>query len=215
MIRATSIDFRSIVAVRVVALAAWFVSAALRCDGQTPADATSASPLKEKSSEAVTAPAMANSETMSAPPRAVSPATAARINAAIPPFSGSKSTEAASAKPADQHELDKPKNQIIRLPSYIVQEPKEPVFKERDILTPAGRLNLALKRYPGLKFGNFWIFNNYGKALFMLEEDYRLERQTEMIELAGLYKYSQSPADAKAMKREVQQAFMREGGPSH
>ena len=43
----------------------------------------------------------------------------------------------------DLRDIDKPRNGIIRLPNYTVQEKKPPVFRERDIYTREGLADLA------------------------------------------------------------------------
>jgi hypothetical protein len=44
----------------------------------------------------------------------------------------------------------RPKNNVIRLPQYVVREPKSPVFTEREDLTKKGLNDLAMKRYLGI-----------------------------------------------------------------
>ena len=87
-----------------------------------------------------------------------------------------------------------------------MQDEKPPVFKERHLLTPKGRLALGFKRYPGLRFGSLPFFSNDGWALAMLEEDHRLERQAEMADLVTLVT---APADRAKAKDEGQKAFLR------
>jgi hypothetical protein len=144
--------------------------------------------------------------------RAISPTAAEKLAAAapkyFPPPIGPKAVEPG----ADLREVDKPRNGIIRLPSYLVQEEKLPALKPRDMLTPQGGLDLAYRRHPGLRFGNFWIFRNDGIALFMLEEEMRLERQRESYDLVSLL----PTTEAKKTKAMVDQAFSRtDFGPSH
>jgi hypothetical protein len=118
-------------------------------------------------------------------PRAVSPATAAMLAAAAPRFQ----PVAAPAQPTHEsvEEVpDKPRNGIVRLPRYIVREPRVPALSEYQVLTPKGKVELALKTYPGLRFGSFWIFRNDGIALAMLEEDVAAERARELAELTSL-----------------------------
>lgn len=153
--------------------------------------------------------------------RSLSPAIAARLAERMPKFTPpnppSVTTSSAAPSPIladanstppapDLRELDRPRNTIIRLPNYVVQEEKPPAFKERHILTPRGHLALAFKRYPGLRFGSLPFFSNAGVALTMLEEDYRLERKAEMENLAGLVVV---PTDRTRAKTEVQNAFLR------
>ena len=140
--------------------------------------------------------------------RPVSPETAAKLAAAAPKFVPPATTT--EEKPAvDLREIDKPKNGIIRLPAYLVQEPKVRAFKEREMLTPKGNLALALKRHPGLRFNPlFFLGSNDGIALAMLEEERRLERLAEMADLLSLMRYGDTPV-SNDTKRMVQQAFMQ------
>jgi hypothetical protein len=148
-------------------------------------------------------------------PRAISSTAAAQLAAAAPKFDAAvpKFDPAATAKPAeltpDLRETDKPRNTIVRLPRYVVQEEKPPVFKERELLTPQARVKLALAKHPGLHFGSFWIFNNDGIALAMLAEEERLEQKREFEDLAAMTRFS-DPATHATVKREVERAFMRE-----
>lgn len=141
-------------------------------------------------------------------PRAISPAVAAQLAVVGPKFIAREQTKPAEAAP-DLREIDKPRNTIIRLPHYVVREEKPPIFKERELLTPKGRLEFALKKYPGLRFGSFWIFRNDGLALAMLAEDERLERKREFENLAELMRISESDS-AAVVKREVERVFLRE-----
>jgi len=50
----------------------------------------------------------------------------------------------------DLRDVDKPKNNIIRLPQVVVREQKSPVFTEREDLTKQGLNDLAMKRYLGI-----------------------------------------------------------------
>jgi hypothetical protein len=116
------------------------------------------------------------------------------------PVAGTAGSPVLKVASSEPREADKPRNTIIRLDPYQVLEAKPPAFKEREILTPRGRLDVALKRYPGLKFGNLWIFNNYGLALAMYEEDLALERAKELMELSSL---ASLPSERAAVQREL------------
>lgn len=138
-------------------------------------------------------------------PRAISPEAAAKLAALVPKFSVADTPlpDPAARDPGP----DRPRNTIIRLPNYVVTEPKIKMPKERELLTPKGRLELALKRYPGLRFGNIGFLRNDGIALMMYEEDLRLERMREMAELLSLL-----PASIQAkpeVKRSSQQILIR------
>ena len=160
--------------------------------------------------------------TQPARPRTISTERTAALNSALPKFDArlSRPDTAAIAKPPaetsaatkpadplpDWRDIDKPRNTTIRLPEYVVQEQVPPVIKERVVESPKARLERALRRNPGLRFGNFWIFRNDGIALAMLEEEERLERMKETYDMITLLPASQQ----KQVKPLVDQTFMRQ-----
>jgi hypothetical protein len=152
----------------------------------------------------------AESEIKSLPaaPHAISRATAEKLAAAVP-----KTPTGADPKPAtvlesiDVRDLDKPRNGIIRLPSFIVGELKLRVPAEQDVLTPKGRLDLALKRQPGLKFGPLAYLND-PIALDMLAEEERLDRLAKIGELSGFLSFAQQPP-TDGTRRLIQQTYLR------
>ncbi len=133
----------------------------------------------------------------------MSSATAAKFALTHPKY---EPPPAVPAKPSLPPEPDKPRNGIVRLPSYVVRAAPLRDFKPRELLTPSGKLAYAYKEHPGLHIGNLFGLNN-GIAQFMLEEEYRLERMKEMSELTGLIT-NPTPED-KAMIKDSQQAFIR------
>ena len=72
------------------------------------------------------------------------------------------------------------------MPDYVINEPKSPAFKPRELLTGYGRPHLGLKRYPGPHCGSLPSFSNDGWALAMLEKAFRLERKAEREDLSDL-----------------------------
>jgi hypothetical protein len=141
----------------------------------------------------------------------ISTDTSAKLTAAAPKFAGATAVEEPEplvvAPGTDLREIDKPRNQILRLPAqmlppYIVEENRLPKLKERDVLTFKGRQELAFKRRPGLKFLSLPIppLNNVGIALFMLEEDFAAERRREEADLWGLYNISDGPGSGVRVK---------------
>jgi len=142
-------------------------------------------------------------------PRAVSSATAALLSAALPKIAPAKPAESApAAEPPDLRDVDKPRNTIVRLPKYVVREPRRPVFRERDFLDEAGRIALGMKRYPGL--GAFPLSAlNAPTALLMLQEDERLEDMTafnDLIRTAGV----SDPATRGKLRDLWQQTYLRD-----
>ncbi len=73
----------------------------------------------------------------------------------------------------------------LQLDPFIVQEEKFPEFKQRDMLTPEGRLALAHELNPGLKLGRLPLRNN-DVALGMLEEEFAQQRRNELVELKSV-----------------------------
>lgn len=185
---------------RTLSPATLFLVAAASCASPVAAQTTapSASPPLPSITPPATSPAPSPAPEN---PRALSPAVAARLSAEFPKF-----TPPPATAPADPRAVDRPRNTIFRLPQYVVQEEKPPAFKERHLLTPTGRLSLALQRYPGLRFGSLPFFNNHGLALAMLAEDDRLERRAEMDDLVTLLSL---PSDRAKARAEVQQTFLR------
>src|SRR5258708_35549121 len=49
----------------------------------------------------------------------------------------------------DLRDTDKPKNHIVRLPKFVVSQAKPAIFRERDINTKKGLMDIAMKRYGG------------------------------------------------------------------
>lgn len=115
--------------------------------------------------------------------RAVSPETAARLAALAPKFSDPAKP---TAPKTDIEELDKPRNGIIRLPRYIVQEPREHLPSPYQAMTPKAKLELARKLSPGLAIGSLPFLNNDGVALEILEENMRVARAHEASDLLSL-----------------------------
>lgn len=146
--------------------------------------------------------------------RAISPATAAQLAAAVPKFESPPPSPVATPpaeSAVDLREVDRPRNTIVRLPSYLVREEKPVILTERELQTPRARLQLALKKYPGLRLGSFWIFRNDGIALAMLAEEERLEQKHYFEELVQLTHFS-APGTKATVKQAVEHAFMREAG---
>lgn len=115
----------------------------------------------------------------------------------------------------DMREVDKPKNTIVRLPKYIVQEAKPPVFTERSIHTEKGLTDIAMRRYisDADRALNRWTLPLFGtskesRAMAMYAEDERLRNMTNLEETA----IAASKSDAAAgtyIRKEAQQTFLR------
>ncbi len=139
--------------------------------------------------------------------RRISPETAARLAAGNPQFTPPPAPAAASADPIDLREVDRPRNQIIRLPNYVVEAPKIPELKERHILTPRTKIDLVFKRNPGLRIGNLFGLNG-GVAAAMLADEERLERMREFNDLVSLLNFSEQPTSPE-LRQTLETTFMR------
>ena len=120
----------------------------------------------------------------------------------------------------DLREVDKPKNGIIRLPRYTVQEQKPPVFRERDIYTAHGLSDLAKRRYltPTYRLLNsvyipFFTASPEQHAMQMYQEDERLQNIADLSDNARDVGKA-NPSDGVYIKRLTDQTYMRgtEGG---
>lgn len=119
----------------------------------------------------------------------------------------------------DLREIDKPRNGIIRLPKYTVQEKKPPVFRERDIYTRGGLEYLARDRYLSgthrlLNRATLPIFfstNPESLAMAMYAEDERLDNMADLKESARDISRV-DPADGAYIKRVTDETYMRNSG---
>ncbi len=80
---------------------------------------------------------------------------------------------------------------VVRLPRYDVREGRLPNFKEREILSPTARVDLYLKRHPGLRIGNLFGLNR-GIASAMIAEEDAIDRRREMADLLSLAAFADS-----------------------
>lgn len=154
----------------------------LRAAEVTPS-ATPATPSSSGSIETTTGAATLASPTE----HAVSPNTAAKLAAAAPKYIPPAPEPAPPETAPVARVPDKPRNQIIRLPNFIVGEPKLHVPAPLEVLTPKGRVELAFQRRPGLRIIPALAWMNAGIALEMLEDDLRAQRRREAAELLSLY----------------------------
>ena len=162
--------------IRVGTVVLLFGSALLAFAAEPPKASFSAS---TRTDQAVTA----------APPgtasRPFSATTKARLNAGLPSFTSEikAETEPVEATAADL-ETEGSTNDIIRLPQYDVQDAKLPKFRSRELLTPNGRADVALRRHPGLRFGPLSVLN-VRRGVEMLEEEDAIDRRQEMFDLVS------------------------------
>jgi hypothetical protein len=149
--------------------------------------------------------------------RVVSPEVAAALAAASPKYSPPppKPEPKPEAELPDMREIDKPRNQIIRLSPVIVREPKPAIFTERSIHTEKGLTDIAMRRYisdvdRALNRFTIPLFgtSKEARALAMYAEDERLRNMSELEATATAV----SAADAAGgtyIRRESEKTFMR------
>lgn len=118
----------------------------------------------------------------------------------------------------DLRDVDKPKNGIIRLPKYTVQEKKPPVFRERDIFTNAGLASVARDRYITatdrvLNRVTLPLFgtSSEARALAMYAEDERLNNMSNLKDTARDVSRT-DPNEGAYIKRVTDQTYMRDSG---
>ncbi len=148
--------------------------------------------------------------------RVVSEGVAAALAAGMPKYDPPKATEAKSEEDLpDLREIDKPRNQIIRLPDYVVREKRPPVFRERDINTTKGLAALAKKRYfseTAQALNRFTIplfgLGQDAYASMMLADQERLDNMASLKATAADLK-TLSEGQGDTVSREVDRAYIR------
>lgn len=96
--------------------------------------------------------------------RPVSSGIAAEIASKMPAYTPAVSAAKSGGPEVDLRDLEKPKNQIPRLPvqmmqRYVVHAARVPEFRPRDLYTKAGLIDMSFKEHPGLRIGNFFNLN--------------------------------------------------------
>ncbi len=149
--------------------------------------------------------------------RAVSGGVAAALAAAGPKYTppAPQPERPPEAEQRDLRETDKPKNTIVRLPDYIVQEKKPAVFSERTISTEKGLTDIAVRRYisdldHALNRFTLPLFGSsyQARAVSMYQEDERLRNMADLNGAAEGASKS-DPAAGAYIRRETQETFMR------
>jgi hypothetical protein len=149
--------------------------------------------------------------------RPISDGVASALAASMPKYNPPPKSDPAD-QDVDLREIDKPRNGIIRLPKYTVQEKKPPVFRERDIYTRGGLADLAQRRYLSatdrmLNRVTLPLFgtSSEARAMAMYAEDERLNNMSELKENAR--DIGQLDAeDGAYIKRVTDQTYMRDSG---
>lgn len=151
--------------------------------------------------------------------RVVSAGVASALAAGMPKYDPPKPVEEKAEEDLpDLREIDKPRNQIIRLPDYVVREKKPPVFRERDINTTKGLAELARKRYvtESVQALNRYRLPLFGQGLeaytlMMYAEDERLDNITSLKAIAADLK-ALDPGQGEAIIEETNRTYLRTDG---
>jgi len=184
--------------------------------GQTPA-AVPVSPVSATNPAAVSTTTPAKEPPTPRRSRAISGETAGALSAMMPKFAPPppKPPPKPEEELPDLRETDKPKNGIIRLPDFVVQEKKPAVFRERDVYTKKGLGDLAYRRYisDADRALNRYTIPLFGtsaeaRALAMYAEDERLRNMSNLNDAASTVSKSDAAAGAY-IRREAQKTYMR------
>jgi hypothetical protein len=140
------------------------------------------------------------------PGRGISRASAAALSAGItyapPP------PKPVEDENVDLRDIDKPKNEIVRLPTYHVTARKPPVFTDRSLYTRDNLEKLAISRYLGkfdTNFLNRWMLpwlSNEARAMQMYHDEERLQNMETTAHQVSLYRLSGDETKAAATQKD-------------
>ena len=201
-----------------------FLLAATLGSAELAPSATSAAPATETALAAPTAPAASST---SAPGKAGATAITSGLPRYAPPPKPAPKKPAADVEAEDEAEPedrplapDQPRNKIIRLPRYIVEGDRPPVFRERDIFTKQALAAIAMRRYLSTFDRSF--LNRYtlpllgispeARAMAMYEEDARLQNIADLKKAAADARMAGDKAESDYLLRETDRTFLRSGG---
>jgi hypothetical protein len=157
------------------------------------------------------------------PPRLVSSHIAAELAATAPTY---------QPPPATAADQTAPDPASVRMPAYLVREPKLPTAAE--VLTRKGLASIAMDRYLGstndwdrgvlnhftlvdlwhkvpvlgqVPFVPFGSITNESRAMERYDEDQRLQEKADLLELVSLMKKDGDAAGGAKLKQEVDDTF--------
>lgn len=145
--------------------------------------------------------------------------TSAMISAGLPKYSPPK--PAPPPRPEselpDLRDTDKPRNEIIRLPKYVVRAAKPPIFREQDIHNAQGLADLAVRRYLSefdrelLNKVTLPLFGSTpeARALEMYREDLRWSNLASLNDTANAMARGGDKSESVYIKREAEDTYMR------
>jgi hypothetical protein len=139
--------------------------------------------------------------------RPISDNLASALAESMPKYNPPKPVEETPEDDIDLRDVDKPKNHIIRLPKYIVRDPKPPVFRESDLYSSKSLAERAMRRYAGLNLGPFSNLNQK-TALDMYREDERLQNIADLKDEARSASLA-NPEEGAYIRRITDETYMR------
>lgn len=184
-----------------------------------PAPTPAPAQTTDASAVVLTAKPRAGSEPVAPPDeasRSVSSKVAAALSLGAPKYSPPTPTPTEAAEPQDMRDYDKPKNEIHRLPKFVVREARPPIFRNRDLYTKDGMLDLTMKSHAGLNFGNIFGLNANPKpgspAYQMMVDDQRKESMDDLLDEAHAMSLGGDSAQARYILQQSDSTYMRGGG---
>jgi hypothetical protein len=140
-------------------------------------------------------------------PHADSASIDAAISAGVPAYDAGFSAARLNSAPPDTRGTDKPKNQIPRLPlemmsRYVVRGARLPVFRNVDLYTKAGLIDLSFKTHTGLRVGNFFNLNS-GLAYEAAMNDQRMSSRQGLVDTALAMAAGGDPTEAQAVQDSI------------
>ena len=136
---------------------------------------------------------------------AVSPALSSDISSGMPTFSPPRATSGTPT--GDLRSLDRPRNQIPRLPiqlmqKYVVREDRIPGFRRLNLYTKAALIDQAFKEHPGLRFGNFFNLNANAAYNRLVDEELFADR-LELVDTSLAMAAEGDKSEIKAMQQAI------------
>ena len=156
------------------------------------------------------------------PERAVSAKTSAAI------LAGFKYVPPPPPKPVEDEEvdlrdIDKPQNEIVRLPTYVVTAKKPPVFTDRTLYTQDQLKKLAMSRYItkiDARLLNRWTIPGLGmsneqRAMEQYLEDERLKNMSDMKSDISILRATGDTQSADEIQANYYNTFLRRRDDIH
>ncbi|HMD61791.1 MAG TPA: hypothetical protein VKG78_10180 [Opitutaceae bacterium] len=141
--------------------------------------------------------------------RSVSAKIAEDLASGMPRYNPPTPTPTPAAEPLDMRDVDKPRNEIRRLPKYVVRESRPPVFRNRDLYTTEGLAGLGFKRHPGLGFPGNILGLNSEVAYQMYLDDERLANIEDLTDTARAMARGGDKAESEYILKASQETYIR------